>query len=74
MKIRKNFDQIYIPKYYIIMINGMNIFYSSKTGSGLKVVSTKAKGLEPVQTKKGGSCNKKCNKKRIKGSGLKIFK
>ena len=28
------------------MINGMNIFYSYKTGSGLKVVSTnKAKGL-----------------------------
>ena len=52
------------------MINGMNIFYSSKTG---KVVST-AKGLEPVQTKKGGSCNKKCNKKKIRGSGLKILK
>ena len=46
------------------MINGMDIFYGSKTGSGLKVVSTnkgKGKGLEPVQTKskKGGSCNKK---------------
>ena len=27
------------------MINGMPIFYSSKTGNGLKVVSTKAKGL-----------------------------
>ena len=46
------------------MINGMNIFYSSKLGSGLKVVSTN----------KGGSCNKKCNKKRINGSGLKILK
>ena len=59
------------------MINGMNIFYASKTGSGLKVVSTnKGKGLEPVQTKskEGGSCNEKCNKKRIKGSGLKILK
>ena len=56
------------------MINGMPIFYSSKTGSGLKVVLTKAKGLEPVQTKKGKGCNKKCSKKRIKGSGLKIFK
>ena len=57
------------------MINGMPIFYSSKTGSGLKVIST-AKGLEPVQTKskKRGSCNKKCNKKRINGSGLKILK
>ena len=56
------------------MINGMNIFYGSKTGSGLKVVST-AKGLEPVQTKKGkGTCNKKCNKKRIRGNGLKILK
>ena len=57
------------------MINGMPIFYSSNTGSGLKVVSTnKGKGLEPVQTKKGGSCNKKCNKKRINGKGLIILK
>ena len=59
------------------MINGMSIFYSSKNGSELKVVSTnkaKGKGLEPVQTKKGGSCNKKCNKKRIKGNGLIILK
>ena len=54
----------------------MNIFYGSKAGSGLKVVSTnKGKGLEPVQTKKGkGTCNKKCNKKRFKGSRLKISK
>ena len=59
------------------MINGMNVFYNSKTGSGLKVVSiNKGKGLEPVQTKskKGKGCNKKCNKKRINGSGLKILK
>ena len=57
------------------MINGMNIFYGSKTGSGLKVVPTnKRKDLEPVQTRKGGFCNKKCNKKRFKGSGLKILK
>ena len=57
------------------MINGMNIFYSSKTGSGLKVVSTnKGKGLEPVQTKKGKGCNKICNNKKYKGSGLKILK
>ena len=59
------------------MINRMNIFYGSKTGSRLKVVSTyKGKGLEPVQTKskKEGSCNKKCNKKRIKGNDLKILK
>ena len=56
------------------MINGMNIFYGSKTGSGLKVVSTnKGKGLEPVQTKKGKRCNKKCNKKQLRGSGLKIL-
>ena len=55
----------------------MNIFYSSKTGSGLKVVSTnKGKGLNPVQnkSKKGGSCDKKCNKKRIKGNGLIVLK
>ena len=57
------------------MINGMPIFYTSKSGSGLKVVSNnKGKGLEPVQTKKGKGCNKICNKKRIKGSGLKILK
>ena len=59
------------------MINGMNIFYGSKIGSGLKVVSTnKGKGLQPVQnkSKKGGSCNKKCNNKKYKGSGLKILK
>ena len=57
------------------MINGMNIFYSSKTGSGLKSIQTKGSGLEPVQTKKGkGTCNKKCNKKRIRGNGLIILK
>ena len=56
------------------MINGMPIFYSSKTGSGLKVVSTTAKGLEPVQTKKGKGRNKKCNKNQFKGSGFKNFK
>ena len=57
------------------MINGMPIFYTSKSGSGLKVVSNnKGKGLEPVQTKKGKGCNNKCNKKKINGSGLKILK
>ena len=56
------------------MINGMPIFYSSKTGSGLEPVQTKGKGLEPVQTKKGKGCNKKCNKKQINGKGLKILK
>ena len=57
------------------MINGMPIFYSSKTGSGLEPIQTKkGKGLEPVQTKKGKGCNKKYNKKRINGSGLKILK
>ena len=56
------------------MINGMPIFYSSKTGKGLEPVQTKGKGLEPVQTKKGGSCNKKCNKKQVIGKGLKILK
>ena len=44
------------------MINGMNIFYSSLTGSGLEPVQTKGKGLEPIQTIKGKGCNKKCNK------------
>ena len=56
------------------MINGMPIFYSSKTGKGLEPVQTKGKGLEPVQTKKGKGCNKKCNIKKYKGSGLKILK
>ena len=56
------------------MINGMSIFYSSKTGRGLEPVQTKGKGLEPVQTIKGKGCNKKCNKKRINGNGLKILK
>ena len=57
------------------MINGMPIFYSSKKGKGLKVVSNnKGKGLEPVQTKKGKGCNKKCNKKQVIGKGLKILK
>ena len=57
------------------MIDGMPIFYSSKIGRGLKVVSNdKGKGLEPVQTKKRKStCNKKCNKKQIRGNGLKIL-
>ena len=58
------------------MINGMNIFYNSKLGSGLKVVSTdKGKRLELVQnkSKNGGSCNKKCNKNQFKGRGLKIL-
>ena len=57
------------------MINGMPIFYSSKTGKGLEPVQTKkGKGLEPVQTKKGKGCNKKCDNKKYKGSGLKILK
>ena len=56
------------------MIIGMNIFYSSKTGSGLEPVQTKGKGLEPIQTKKGKGCNKKCNKKRINGRDLIILK
>ena len=51
------------------MINGMNIFYSSKIGRGLEPVQTKVKGkgLEPVQnkSKKGGFCNKKCNKNNL---------
>ena len=57
------------------MINGIKIFYSSKTGSGLEPIQTKkGKGLEPIQTKKGKGCNKKCNKKQFKGNGLKILK
>ena len=61
------------------MINGMNIFYSSKIRKGLEPVQGKGlepvqgKGLETVQTKKGKGCNKKCNKKQFKGHGLKIL-
>ena len=57
------------------MINGMPIFYSSKTGGGLEPIQTKKrKGLEPVQTKEGKGCNNKCNKKQLRGSALKISK
>ena len=57
------------------MINGMPIFYNSKIGRGLEPVQTKkGRGLEPVQTKKGKGCNKICNNKKYKGSGLKILK
>ena len=56
------------------MINGMPIFYNSKIGRGLEPVQIRPKGLEPVQTKNGKGCNKKCNIKKYKGSGLKILK
>ena len=46
------------------MINGMNIFYSSKTGSRLKIVST---------NKGKGNCIKKCNKIQLRGNGLKML-
>ena len=59
------------------MINGMPIFYSSKTGigKGLEPVQSKTgKGLEPVQSKTGKGCNKIFNKKQVIGKGLKILK
>ena len=57
------------------MINGMPIFYNSKTGSGLEPIQTKkGKGLEPIRNKKGKGCNKICDIKKYKGSGLKILK
>ena len=49
-------------------------FIIQKIGRGLEPIQTKGKGLEPIQTKKGKGCNKKCNKKQFKGSGLKILK
>ena len=57
------------------MINGMDIFYNPTVGKGLEPVQTKGKGTKPVQnkSKKGGSCNKKCDNKKYKGSGLKIL-
>ena len=54
------------------MINGLDIFYSSKiVANGLKVVETKAKGLKVVET--GSGC-KKPRQKPKHGSGLKILK
>ena len=51
------------------MINGMNIFYSSKIGRGLEPVQTKVKGkgLEPVQTKKGKDVTKNAIKSNLRG-------
>ena len=56
------------------MINGMNIFYSSKSGSGLEVESTnQGKGLNPILTK-GTGCKKVKKLYKIqKASGLKIL-
>ena len=66
MRIRKNLNQIYICKQY--MINGLDIYYSKNIGRGLKPVSTNnkktASGLKPVSN--GGSCKKY-------GKGLKIL-
>ena len=45
----------------------MNIFYSSKTGSGLEPVQTKGKGLESVQTKKGIDVTKNVIKNDLRG-------
>ena len=54
------------------MINGLDIYYSTKIGQGLKpisnnkqTISQRSKGLKPILTK-GGSC------KKI-GRGLKIL-
>ena len=52
------------------MINGMNIFYSSKSGRGLEPIQTKGKGLEPIQTKSKGKedlVTKNVITKNIKG-------
>ena len=49
------------------MINGMNIFYSSKTGSGLKVVSTnKERVLNLYKLKKEKDVTKNATKNDIK--------
>ena len=45
----------------------MNIFYSSKAGSGLEPVQTKGKGLEPVQTKKRKDVTKNVIKNDLRG-------
>ena len=53
------------------MINGLDVFYTSKTGEGLKVIGS---GLKIVETR-GSGC-KKPNKKikqAIIGKGLKIL-
>ena len=48
------------------MINGIPIFYSSKTGIGLEPIQTKGKGLTAIQTKEGKGSNKKCDKKQLR--------
>ena len=55
------------------MINGLDIFYSSKIkAQGLSLVKTKAEGLQLVKT--AGQCNKLCKKnKKVYASGLKIL-
>ena len=55
------------------MINGLDIFYSSKIkGEGLSLVKTNAKGLQLVKT--AGQCDKTCKKNKIVyASGLKIL-
>ena len=41
------------------MINCINIFYSSKTGSGLEPIQTKGKGLERFKLKREKDVTKK---------------
>ena len=45
MKIRKNLNQIYICKQYIIMISGLDIYYSN-VERGLKPISNKKQLLD----------------------------
>ena len=59
------------------MINGLNIYYSRKiSGSGLKPISQKANGLNPVANKQKANGLKPISKgkgcKKI-GRGLKIL-
>ena len=76
MKIRKNFNQIYICKYYI-MINGLHIYYSKKvSGSSLKLISQKANGLKPVANKQKANGLKPISKgkgRKKVGEGLRIL-
>ena len=44
-----------------------------KTKCTSQNVNIRLKTIKSIQTKKGGACNKKCNKKKFRGNGLKIL-
>ena len=57
------------------MINGLDIYYSKVSGSGLKPITQKADGLKPISNKQKANGLKPIGKgcKKIDGKGLKIL-